>query len=114
TSTRSTSDSWPAESSCQTCGTCSTPSSTTSPRSARPRASTCHSDTTPSSPDQGGDVITSFAGIIRTHGREKADKPAIDFEGTTLTFGQLDERSSRLATALASAGVGAGDRVAFL
>ena len=58
--------------------------------------------------------ITSFAGIIRTHGKERPDHPAIEFEGTTLTFGQLDARSSQLANALAAAGVGAEDRVAFL
>jgi long-chain acyl-CoA synthetase len=59
-------------------------------------------------------VISSFAGIIRTHGRERNDHPAIEFEGRTITFGQLDTKSSQLATALASIGVGAEDRVAFL
>ena len=59
-------------------------------------------------------MITSFAGIIRTHGRERPDHPAIEYEGTTLTFGELDKRSSQLANALAAAGVGAGDRVAFI
>ena len=59
-------------------------------------------------------MITSFAGIIRTHGRERPDHPAIEFEGTTVTFGQLDARSSQLASALAAVGVGAETRVAFL
>jgi len=59
-------------------------------------------------------VITSFAGIIRTHGRERPDHPAIEFEGATLTFGALDERSSRLANAFAAVGVRAESRVAFL
>jgi len=58
--------------------------------------------------------ISSIAGIIRTHGRERPDAPAIEYEGTTITFGELDERSSRLANALAAAGVTSGDRVAFL
>jgi long-chain acyl-CoA synthetase len=59
-------------------------------------------------------LITSFAGIIRTHGRERADHPALEYEGTTHTFGALDKKSNRLATALASIGVGPEDRVAFL
>ena len=59
-------------------------------------------------------MITSFAGIIRTHGRERPSHPAIEFEGTTLTFGALDERSSRLANAFAAVGVRAESRVAFL
>src|SRR5438105_3750666 len=59
-------------------------------------------------------AITSFAGIIRTHGRERPDHPALEYEGTTHTFGQLDAKSSQLATALASIGVQAEDRVAFL
>src|SRR3954469_17129639 len=59
-------------------------------------------------------MITSFAGIIRTHGQERPDRPAIEFEGRTITFGELDTRSSQLANALAAAGVGPEDRVAFL
>jgi long-chain acyl-CoA synthetase len=59
-------------------------------------------------------AITSMAGIVRTHARERPDAPAIDFEGRTITFRDLDERSSRLANALAAAGIGEGDRVAFL
>jgi long-chain acyl-CoA synthetase len=59
-------------------------------------------------------AITSIAEIIRTQGRDKPDAPAIEFEGRTITFGELDRRSSQLANALASVGVGSGDRVAFL
>jgi long-chain acyl-CoA synthetase len=58
--------------------------------------------------------IDTVAAIVRTHGRERPDAPAIEFEGRTVTFGELDERSSRLANALAAAGVSPGDRVAFL
>jgi long-chain acyl-CoA synthetase len=58
--------------------------------------------------------IESIAGIIRTHGREKPDAPAIHYEGTDITFGELDARSNQLANALAAAGIGEGDRVAFL
>src|SRR5262245_17551070 len=59
-------------------------------------------------------AIDTIAGIVRTHGRERPDAPAIEFEGRTITFGELDERSSRLANALAAARVGPADRVAFL
>lgn len=59
-------------------------------------------------------TITSLADIVRTHARERPDAPALLFEGRTVTFGELDERSSRLAVALGSAGVRPGDRVAFL
>ena len=58
--------------------------------------------------------ITSVAGIVRTHGREQPDKPALEFEGRTLTFGELDRVSNQLANVLAAAGVGPTDRVAFL
>jgi long-chain acyl-CoA synthetase len=58
--------------------------------------------------------ITSIAGIVRTHGAERADSPALEFEGRTITFGELDRRSSQLANALAQVGVQAQDRVAFL
>jgi long-chain acyl-CoA synthetase len=59
-------------------------------------------------------TATSIAGIIRAHGRGRPQHPALEFEGRTITFGDLQERSSRLANALADLGVAAGDRVAFL
>ena len=39
---------------------------------------------------------------------------AIDFEDQTVTYGELNERTNRAASALASFGVGHGDRVAVL
>ncbi len=42
------------------------------------------------------------------------DRPAVIFEGKKLTFGQLNERSNRLAHALADFGVKKGDMVAIL
>jgi len=58
--------------------------------------------------------IRSIAGIVRTHGRERPDALAIHYDGTDITFGELDARSNRLANALAATGIGDGDRVAFL
>ena len=52
--------------------------------------------------------------IIRHQGREKSREVAFEFEGSELTFGALDRRSNRAANALASLGVGKGDRIAYL
>ncbi|MEI2777517.1 MAG: long-chain fatty acid--CoA ligase [Tetrasphaera sp.] len=41
-------------------------------------------------------------------------RPALTFEGTTWTFGELLERIDRLAAALRASGVKHGDRVAFI
>jgi long-chain acyl-CoA synthetase len=60
-------------------------------------------------------TINSVAEIVRVHGVDKADKPAIIQAGRdTLSWGDLLARSSQVAQALADAGVGAGDRIAFL
>ena len=56
--------------------------------------------------------VDTVVDIVRHHGGD--DRPAITFEGRTLSFRELDERSSRAAQALRAAGVGAGDRVAYL
>jgi long-chain acyl-CoA synthetase len=58
--------------------------------------------------------ITSVAGLIRVHGVERRDCPALTADGRTVTFGELDRRSNQIAQALAADGVGAGDRVALL
>jgi long-chain acyl-CoA synthetase len=59
-------------------------------------------------------TIATIADIVRTHANERPDDPALEFEGRTVTFAELDARSSRVANALAAVGVRAGDRVAFL
>ena len=59
-------------------------------------------------------TIDTIAGIIREHGRDRPDAPALEFEGTSVSYGELDRRSSQVANALRSAGVQAGDRVAFI
>lgn len=56
----------------------------------------------------------TVADIIRRHGRERPHAPALVVGDRTITYAELDERSSRTAQALAAAGVGAGDRVAFV
>lgn len=56
----------------------------------------------------------SLAGLARDQARQRADKTAISFAGRDLTYGDLDRRSSRAGQALAAAGVGPGDRIAFI
>src|SRR5947208_2879807 len=46
--------------------------------------------------------------------RVAPDKPAVKFEGDTLTYAQLDGWAGRIAARLADEGVVAGDRVATL
>lgn len=58
--------------------------------------------------------VTTVVDIVRRHAREQGDRPAVTFEGTTTTFVTLDQRSNRVAQALAAAGVGPGARVAYL
>ncbi|MDZ4265597.1 MAG: AMP-binding protein, partial [Mycobacterium sp.] len=58
--------------------------------------------------------ITGVADIVRTHGRDRPDAPALIVGDHTITFGELDARSSRAAQAFARAGVGFGDKVAFI
>ena len=59
-------------------------------------------------------VITNLADIVRVHGAHRPDAVALHVGDTSLTFGQLDERSSRAAQAFKAAGIGFGDRVAFI
>jgi long-chain acyl-CoA synthetase len=59
-------------------------------------------------------AIMSLAELIRTHAAERGDKPCLTFEGRTLTYRDLDQRSNQVANALAAEGVGTADRVAIL
>ncbi len=59
-------------------------------------------------------MIHTVADIVRWHGRQRPDATALVVGEHTITYGQLDERSNRAAQAFAQAGVGRGDRVAFV
>jgi long-chain acyl-CoA synthetase len=59
-------------------------------------------------------TIAAISEIIRTYGETRPDAVALDVDGGSITFGELDRRSSQAAQALRAAGVGAGDRVAFI
>jgi len=52
--------------------------------------------------------------VIRRHAAERPEVVALRHAGRELTYGDLDERSNRLAQALLASGVGAGTRVAYL
>lgn len=52
--------------------------------------------------------------IIRHQGRQRNNEIALEFEGDEMTYGALDLGSNQAANALASVGVGKGDRIAYL
>jgi long-chain acyl-CoA synthetase len=56
--------------------------------------------------------VTNIASIVRLHGRERPERTAIIHPARTTTWGELDERSSRVAAGLIAEGVDAEDRVA--
>ena len=58
--------------------------------------------------------IASLADIIRVHGAERPDAIALHVGDRTVTFAELDARSSQVANAFQAAGVISGDRVAFI
>src|SRR6266436_9512154 len=56
----------------------------------------------------------SLAKIIRTHARERGGRPVITCGTRTITWAEMDARSSRVAQGLCAAGLVAQDRVAFI
>nr|BFE61438.1 fatty acid--CoA ligase [Dactylosporangium thailandense] len=58
--------------------------------------------------------MDSVADIIRRRAAATPDLTAVIEPHRTTTFGALDERSNRVAQALIAAGVGPGDRVAYI
>ncbi len=58
--------------------------------------------------------ITSLADVVRVHGAERPDAVALHVGDESISFGELDQRTSRAAQAFKAAGVGFGDRIAFI
>lgn len=57
---------------------------------------------------------TSLLELLRTHAAQTPDQPCLTFGAQTLSFAELNDRSSRTANALARLGIGQGDRVALV
>ncbi|MFZ8968903.1 MAG: AMP-binding protein, partial [Ilumatobacteraceae bacterium] len=60
------------------------------------------------------DTISTLGDIVRTHAHERGDRRALVAGDRSWTYDELYTDSCRAANALATAGVGSGDRVAFL
>ena len=58
--------------------------------------------------------IDTVADIVRVHAVQRPDAVALVVGDRTITFAELDARSSQAAQAFRAAGVGFGDRVAFI
>ena len=56
----------------------------------------------------------SLGGVIREQARRRGDGPMITFGARTITWSEMDARSSRVAQALLAAGLAEQSRVAFL
>jgi enterobactin synthetase component F len=55
---------------------------------------------------------TTLAALMAAHGQAQPDAPALEFNGTVLSYAELDAGSAALAAALRARGVGAGGIVA--
>jgi long-chain acyl-CoA synthetase len=56
----------------------------------------------------------SIADIVRIHGREQPESPALRTDGEAASYSQLDQRSNQVAVAMQRSGIASQDRVAFL
>jgi acyl-CoA synthetase (AMP-forming)/AMP-acid ligase II len=58
--------------------------------------------------------MKTMSSVIREHGANRPDKPALMCGDEVVSYRELDRRSNRIANALRAAGVGVEGRVAFL
>ena len=58
--------------------------------------------------------IISISDVVRFQAQEQPDAVVFTFEGDEMTYARLDRDSNRAAQALASKGVGKGDRISYL
>ena len=63
---------------------------------------------------RGDGLAFNLADLVRTHAADRPRSPCLTFGDLALDFGELDSRSSRVARALARAGVAPGERVALI
>ena len=59
-------------------------------------------------------MVWSLAGIVRDHARQRGDRLMITYGDRTITWSEMDGRSSRVAQGLLAAGLGEQNRVAFV
>ncbi|HYD44546.1 MAG TPA: long-chain-fatty-acid--CoA ligase [Phenylobacterium sp.] len=60
------------------------------------------------------DRLGHVADISRLHGRERPDAVALDFQDRLTTYGELDERASRVANGLIGLGQQPGARIGYI
>ncbi len=58
--------------------------------------------------------IISIGDVVRFQAQEQPDQVVFTFDDDDMTYGRLHENSSRAAQALASKGVGKGDRISYM
>jgi acyl-CoA synthetase (AMP-forming)/AMP-acid ligase II len=58
--------------------------------------------------------ISTIEGIVRAHGVERPNAPMATFDGRTMTYGEMDARSNRVANALLAEGLSANSRIAIV
>ncbi len=58
--------------------------------------------------------LNSVADITRIHAKERPGGIALDFNDRITTYGQLDERTNRVAQGLIEAGAAPGARVGYI
>jgi len=61
-----------------------------------------------------GEEFHDLATLVRAKARKNGERPALQFTGRTFSYRELDEATDRVASGLAAAGIGPGDRVAAL
>jgi long-chain acyl-CoA synthetase len=59
-------------------------------------------------------MVWTLGGIIRDQARQRGTRPAITYGDRTISWAELDARSSRVAQGLRAAGLAEQDRVAFV
>ena len=61
-----------------------------------------------------GALISTLADLSSAQARTLGATPAVSFDGSITTYAELDERATRVASALSGSGVAPGERVAIL
>jgi long-chain acyl-CoA synthetase len=59
-------------------------------------------------------AIDTLEGIVRSHAADRPAAPMATFDGRTMTYGEMDARSNRIANALRAEGVAADSRIAIV